>query len=322
MKKTILIFVWLSTFLAGNTQVAIDNSSTISGTNFEDVTEINQWKQEQVGRLNFYVISKEKSKKIDLTALSTSLRARIRSFFDRKKFFVITARSSKEAMHKIERKLRHKRKLIANLWFDSHGHYGNRYSCFTIGEHKFSYKNITDTAQTKHLKRIALFCDSNTKIGLGSCYAGADFYFPATDSTPASRMNGDSLMIGMGTIFNQATIYASESWVMAKPGIFANKFGFAGYPLQKRFLDKVYEPVWERMGKWRMYSTLTGEIKNVPTVALNRWGDIRLRSRDYNTLGKTKRTIAEKKRKLKTGLAKFDEPAQKESLRFTTTSSL
>lgn len=305
MKQVTLLFVLLFHFLAGNTQSVKDNTTDITGTTFEDITEINQWKQEQVGRLNFYVISKEKSKKIDLTALSTSLRAKIRSFFDRKKFFVITAHSSKEAMHKIERKLRRKRKLIANLWFDSHGHYGNRYSSFTIGEDKFSYKNINDTSQTKYLSRIALFCDSATKIGLGSCYAGADFYFPATDSTPASRMNGDSLMIGMGQIFKDASIYASESWVMAKPGIFANKFGFAGYPLQKRFLDNVYAPVWKRMGKWRHYSTISGQITNVSTIALNRWGDIRFRMKNYNSLPKVQKTIAEKTKRLKPGLARF-----------------
>lgn len=267
--------------------------------------EINQWRQENTGRLNFYVISKEKKKKIDLTAFSTSLRARIRSLFDRKKFFVITARSSKEAMQKIERKLRRHRKLIANLWFDSHGHYGNRYSSFTVGEDQFSYKNITDTAATKYMKKIAAFCDADTKVGIGSCYAAADFYFPATDSTPANRMNGDSLLIGMGKIFAQASVYASKSWVMAKPGIFSNKFGFAGYPLQKRFLDKVYEPVWYTLGDWSQYSTLTNEIKKVPTVALNRWGDIRFRARNYSDLKKVKKTVAQKTKKLKPGLAKF-----------------
>lgn len=305
MKQTTLICLILISSLASTAQMVKYNLAVSTEITTDDLSEVNEWKQEQVGRLNFYVISKEKSKKIDLTALSTSLRAKIRSFFDRKKFFVITAHSSKEAMTKIERKLRRKRKLIANLWFDSHGHYGNRYSSFTVGEDKFSYKNINDTNETKYLKRIALFCDSATKIGLGSCYAGADFYFPATDSTPASRMNGDSLMIGMGKIFNEASVYASESWVMAKPGIFANKFGFAGYPLQKRFLDNVYEPVWERMGKWRHYSTLTNEIKNVSTVALNRWGDIHFRMRNYNDLPKVQKTIAEKTKKLKPGMAKF-----------------
>ena len=108
---------------------------------------------------------------------------------------------------------------------------------------------------------LARYCDDKTKVGLGSCYAGADFYFPATDSTPATRMNGDSLMIGLGDIFDQSTIYASESWVMAKPGIFTNKFGFAGYPLQRRFKDSVYAPVWQRIGKWREYSKANGEIK-------------------------------------------------------------
>jgi hypothetical protein len=33
-------------------------------------------------------------------------------------------------------------------------------------------------------------------------------------------MNGDSLMIGMGNVFKGSMIYASESVVMAKPGLF------------------------------------------------------------------------------------------------------
>ena len=57
---------------------------------------------------------------------------------------------------------------------------------------------------------------------------------------------------------------------MAKPGIFTNKFGFAGYPLQRRFKDSVYAPVWQRIGKWRQYSKKDGEIKSIPTIALDK----------------------------------------------------
>ena len=142
-------------------------------------------------------------------------------------------------------------------------------------------------------------------MGLGSCYAGADFYFPATDSTPATRMNGDSLMIGLGDIFAQSTIYASESWVMAKPGIFTNKFGFAGYPLQRKFKDSVYAPVWQRIGKWREYSKKDGELKSVPTIALDRKGNIHTRYREYNSFYKSRKSIAKALKKLKPALAKF-----------------
>lgn len=305
MKKVITIAAILFTgFIAKSQSVNIE-SVNLTKDNPLLVTEIEKFKQETDGGINFYIITKEKSKKIDLTSLSTNLRASIREFLDRKTLYVISAKSSEDAANKMIRILHRRKKMINNIWFDSHGHYGNRYSSFRVGKDIFSYKNINDSIATKYLKIIAAYCDENTKIGLGACYAGADFYFPATDSTAASRMNGDSLMIGLGMVFTKSSVYASESWVMAKPGIFANKYGFAGYPLQNRFLDNVYAPVWQRLGKWRHYSTLSGEIKNVSTVALNRWGDINFRTRNYNDLPKVKKTITEKTKKLMPGLAKF-----------------
>ena len=140
-------------------------------------------------------------------------------------------------------------------------------SSFSVGNNKFYYKNIYDSTSAVDLYRIAKFCDKNTKIGLGACYAGADYEFPATDSSKAVKMNGDSLLQGLGKIFSSSTIYASQSWVMAKPGMFTQKFGFAGYPIQKRFLDEVYQPVWEHLGSWSAYSPETQTIQNI-SIAL------------------------------------------------------
>ncbi len=257
------------------------------------------------GRVNFFIFTRERKKKIDLLAFYTLLRARVKSLFHHRKLYVVNARSSKDATAKVEDVLHKKRKLINNIWFDSHGHYGNRYSSFRIGTDQFNYANIHDSSAIKYLKTIAKYCDDKTKVGLGSCYAGADFYFPATDSTPATRMNGDSLMIGLGEIFESSSIYASESWVMAKPGIFTNKFGLAGYPLQKRFKDSIYAPVWERIGKWNRYSKKEGEIKSIPTIALDRSGNIHTRFREYNHFYKSRKKIAKALKSLKPALAKF-----------------
>jgi hypothetical protein len=112
-------------------------------------------------------------------------------------------------------------------------------------------------------------------------------------------------MIGVGNIFKRSSIYASESWVMAKPGIFTDKFGFAGYPLNKRFKDSVYAPVWERIGKWREYSAINGGIKNIATIALDRSGNIQIRDRHYNDFKKAKIKIAKTLKQLRTGLASF-----------------
>ncbi len=257
------------------------------------------------GRVNFFIFTRERKGKIDLLAFYTLMRAKAKSFFHHKEFYVVNARSSKDAVVKAERILYKKKKIIDNLWFDSHGHYGNRYSSFLIGTDQYSYKNIGDTSSIKYLQTLTRYCDDKTKVGLGSCYAGADFYFPATDSTPATRMNGDSLMMGLGDIFSKSTIYASESWVMAKPGIFTNGFGFAGWPLQKRFKDSVYAPVWQRIGKWRQYAKEDGEIKSISTVALDREGNIHTRIRNYNNFYKSRKKIAKELRSLQPALAKF-----------------
>ena len=275
------------------------------GKEEEAKCESGEFIKTNTGSVNLFIFTRERKKKIDLLAFYTLLRARVKSLFHHKKFYVVNARSAKDASAKVEHILRKNKKLIKNIWFDSHGHYGNRYSSFRIGTTQFNYKNISDSNAIQYLKTIAKYCDENTKVGLGSCYAGADFYFPATDSTPATRMNGDSLMIGMGNIFAKSSIYASESWVMAKPGIFKNRFGFAGYPLNKKFKDKVYAPVWERIGKWRQYSSLTGEILSIPTIALDNRGNIHINKAHYNNGKKAKNKIAKVSKQLRPGLAHF-----------------
>jgi hypothetical protein len=270
-----------------------------------DENKVQQLQGSTKGRVNFFIFTRERKGKIDLLAFYTLERARIVSLFHRRKFYIVNARSSKDAAVKVDRILQKKKKLIENLWFDSHGHYGNRYSSFLIGTDQYSYRNIRDTNSIKYLRSLSLYCDDKTKIGLGACYGGADYYFPATDSTPASRMNGDSLMMGLGDIFSKSTIYASESWVMAKPGTFTNSFGFAGWPMQKRFKDRIYAPVWERIGKWRKYSKKDGELKSISTVALDGKGDIHTRYRDYKNSHKSRKKIAKTLQSLQPGLAKL-----------------
>ncbi len=308
-ERVIKIFFFLALVflvsLAAKTQVFENNLSDNRENDTQADNLFAQHSKTRTGRVNIFLFTRERKNKIDLLAFYTLLRARVKSLFHHRKFYVVNARSSKDAVTKVERILQKKRKLIKNIWFDSHGHYGNRYSSFRIGTDQFYYKNIHDTSAIKYLRILARYCDDKTKVGLGSCYAGADFYFPATDSTPATRMNGDSLMTGMGDIFEKSVIYASESWVMAKPGIFKNKYGFAGYPLQKRFKDSVYAPVWERIGKWKKYSKRDGELKSIPTIALDRSGNINTRFREYNNFYKSRKKIARALKNLKPALAGF-----------------
>jgi hypothetical protein len=55
----------------------------------------------------------------------------------------------------------------------------------------------------QYLQQLTAYCDQYTSIGIGSCYGGATFTFPGNGIAPAGRMNGDSLMMGIGKIFYQ-----------------------------------------------------------------------------------------------------------------------
>ena len=238
-------------------------------------------------RLNIYVISKDK--KFEFLPFTVKVRAFAKSIFSKKRLRVIVASKSEIAAAKIEKLLKKHDAVIGNLWFDSHGLYKNGFSSFSIGEDNFNYKNINDTNHTLLLKKIASFTDSNTKVGIGSCYGGASFIHPGSATIKSGPMFGDSLMIGTGKIFNGSTIYASGGWVMMKPGIFSDNFGFAGYPLGKKYKTMYWKPVWDHLGEWYAYTSTDGYIKNVNTVALTNIGEIKVRARNYLSLAKAVR---------------------------------
>ena len=119
--------------------------------------------------VNIFISSQPHRKKTDLTTAYIRLRATINAIHAPNRFLLINARNADEAARKIERHLKGRKTKIANLWFDSHGHYGDRYASFSIGETKFFYQNISDSQYTRALHSIARFCDFNTKIGLGAC---------------------------------------------------------------------------------------------------------------------------------------------------------
>lgn len=278
-------------------------SNTISSA--KDNTPVNESiiTQATEKRVNIYVMSN--AKKIDILGFSVKVRAAIRSIFSSKRLHVIVTGSSKFAADKIDKIIKKSgHKKIGNIWFDSHGHYAYGYSSFGIGKDEFSYQNIRDTSATKNLQRIALHCDEYSHIGIGSCYGGASFIFPGTSKLPKQSMKGDSLMIGVGKIFSSSSIYACESWVMAKPGIFSNNFAFAGFPLNKRFKDSAFLPVWLSLGEWHRYQQTAGYIENVNTISLNKYGEICARIKDYKDLGKAQKSIAKKTEKLQPGLYK------------------
>jgi hypothetical protein len=241
--------------------------------------------------LNFYIFTKDASSKFDLFGTTALLRAKKRGLFSQKTLFVIEAENTQQVVNEMIAVLGKYNAVIGNIWIDAHGLYKQGYSSFHIGADEYSYKNINDSCHTSILQQLVPYSNDNTTIGIGSCYGGATFYFPGSATVPCGRMNGDSLMTGLGRIFARATIYGSESWVMAKPGIFNDNFGFAGYPLGKRYRNTYWQPVWERLGQWNRYRAATGIFEPVNTVALNKKGEITVRSRHYQELNKGQKAI-------------------------------
>jgi hypothetical protein len=233
------------------------------------------------------------------------IRAKHRASTRREKFIVIVASSTKGVRDKIRAQLQKNNALIGSLWFDSHGRYKNGYSSFIIGNEEFSYKTIHDTSVTKNLHALESYCDDYTKVAIGSCYGGATYEKPAHDGKPASRMNGDSLIIGLANVLSKATIYGTEGWVMTKPGIFArHSYALAGFPIQKRFKDEVYKPVWEHMGIWHSYSTISKSFTTTNTLSLTHMGTIHIKAVSYLEKNKYKKRQQRNLKKLKPGVWK------------------
>jgi len=229
------------------------------------------------------------------------LRARLRALFDKGSFFVIAGQTDSEVADKLIRLMKRKNAMIGSIWFDSHGHYGKGHSVFDLGMTGFSYESLKDNLQTKQLRRMAGFFDAATKIGIGSCYGGATFEFPEIENLAARKMNGDSLMIYTSMLFNDATVYASESFVMMKPGVWKKEYALAGYPVNRRFKDKIYLPVWKRLGQWNRYSHYTKLFERINTVCLDKKGDIRIEGIAYLNIKKYNKKQIARLKKLKKG---------------------
>jgi hypothetical protein len=230
-------------------------------------------------RLNIYVVNKIEG--IDFYSRTVLWRAQLRSVFKRN-FSVVVAHSSENMANKVKKLLARHNAMIGTLWFDSHGKYVNGYSSFRLGDEEFSFKTIKDSNKTKGLRQLASFCDDESNIVIGSCYGGATYEKPASKGKPASRMNGDSLIMGLAAVLPGATVYGTEGWVMTKPGIFLkHTYALAGFPLQKRFKDIIYEPVWMNMGIWHSYSTRSQTLQTINTIALTGTGAIHIKADNY-----------------------------------------
>ena len=237
-------------------------------------------------RLNFFISCR--TKKFDPASKSAQMQAWLTSLFHRKKFYCLFVKSADEMSKRLTNILKENNAVIGNLWFDSHGHFNRRRSLFEIGKDEINHESFRDSLFIKPLATLAFYCDSNTTVGIGSCYGGATFTLPAIEDIPAQRMNGDSLMIGLGKLLN-ATVVASESFVMTKPGIFKSGYALAGSPTRKKFKDPIYKPVWEKLGTWNCYQAKSDSLYKINTVSLSRSGSISFKKKNFLSLNKKKK---------------------------------
>ncbi len=300
---SLLLLLSLAGKAQENTNTEIPNliDTTVSESSIVAITPKSNAKRR---KLNFFIISKP-TKFWDPATRFNILRAKIKSAIRPTRFVCIVAASSEQMSSKIKFRLNKYHAQIGNIWFDGHGSIKKGYSFFTIGKDEFSYKNINDTNHTRAFQKLAAYCDSNTRIGIGSCYGGATYSRPGTKAFKESRMNGDSLIIGLAKVFNGTTIYGCESWVMTKPGLFKETFAMAGHPVLKRYTDVVYKPVWEQLGVWNSYSTLNGNLQQVNCIKLDKDGNIGTRFNHYQSKKKVKKQIALKLSKLQEGVLKI-----------------
>ncbi len=259
---------------------------------------------EKKKKLNFFVISKRKKGALDLASRFNVFRAKLKSMFRRKKFVAIVAKDGQQASAKILYRLEKYNGRIGTLWFDSHGMYKKGYSLFFIGKDEFSYKTLKDSAIVQPLQELVPHVAEDTKIIIGSCYGGATYTRSSIDYKDSTRMNGDSLMIGIGEILGKGNVYACESWVMTKPGLFLKKAAVAGFPGRKLFRDVCYKPAWENVSKWNHYNAATNQFATVNPVTMDMYGNLLFLRRAYAEKKEVKKDISKNLGKLEHGLYK------------------
>jgi hypothetical protein len=229
---------------------------------------------EMAGKRRINIIVSSKSSLIDPAVISFQFQAATQQMFHKKKLYFIIPGSVDEMKEKIKKILARENAMIGCLWFDSHGHMGRRLSLIQIGKDEINYQSIRNPYIEYAFREIAIYCDSNTRIGLGACYSASTSVLQPFDKFPEQRMNGDSLMIRFSEIMGMATVFGTESWVMTNPGIFNSGYAFAGNPNRKRFRDPIFLSCWKKLGEWTSYSAKSNYFKRVQTLTLDADGNI------------------------------------------------
>jgi hypothetical protein len=250
-------------------------------------------------KLNFFIISKRKKGRLDLATRFNIVRTKIKSLFRPKRFVSIIA---DEMSTKVLQRLEKYNATLGTIWFDSHGMYKKGYALFFIGHDEISRHTLTDSNQQHAFRDLAPYITTESRIILGSCYAGATYIRASIDYKDTTRMDGDSLMMVLGSLIENGTVYASESWVMTKPGLFNRKAATGGYPGRKLFRDLCYQPAWSHVGLWNQYSVRTNEISRINTIALDPDGNLVVRAKPWLEEKKKDKVINRNLNNLKPGL--------------------
>jgi hypothetical protein len=249
-------------------------------------------------RLNIVVSTK--ASRPDPAVMSFHTQVWWNQLFHNKKFRFVIAKTMDEAVTRISEIMKKENAMIGNMWFDSHGHMGRRVSLLELGDVELNYQSIKEPWIAEKLMEIGVYCDSNTRISLGSCYSGAAYYSAGIKKFPPQRMNGDSLMRQMSEIMNHATVFGSVSWVTTKLGLFRARYASAGGPLAKRFKDPRFKHAWDSLGIWKAYNANEG-FRYVNTVSLDHDATIRIAELAFLDIPSKERKQEKMSKRLKDG---------------------
>ena len=276
--KTLNIILSVAFLLAASSKSNAQQNKKIAGFQIEDIRDDAKEKKKQ---LNFFIISKRKKGKLDLSTRFNIFRTKLKGLFRPSKFVSIIAKNGEQMSAEVMYSLNKYNARIGTIWFYSQKKKKKGYSLFFIGSNEYSYLTLKDSCINKPFKELIPFVDEETMVVIGSCYGGATYTRSSIDYKDTTRMNGDSLMIALGELLNKPTVYACESWVMTKPGLFLKKAAVGGYPSRKLFLDYCYEPVWENVGRWNKYNAYTNIFESSNTVSMDMYGKIVVRDLSY-----------------------------------------
>lgn len=250
-----------------------------------------------LSRVNLFIFSQEKMP--SAATLCFRFNTAIQSIFHRN-IHTMRVGSLDELIQKVDRYMAdHPDLMMGHVWLDAHGRYKKGYAYFSVGRDTIWTGNIRSDSIFTRLARLTAYCDGQSKVTLGACYSGADYVRPGNDRLEESPMRGDSLVQDMAGLFTLSPVYASKSWIMVKPFLFGRRWGISGFPRSSRYKDEIFKPAWERTGQWISVAPGSNAVVSAGTPFISRNGDIIFPENEYQSVGKHRRKIEKRMKKLR-----------------------